>query len=63
MCESNVYMEEDENLTMVMPDVAKLEFFGNKITCVGILGERIEVADAKILEANLIEHKIILGKL
>ncbi|UCF07476.1 MAG: CooT family nickel-binding protein [Thermoplasmata archaeon] len=62
MCESNVFMEEEGDLTEVMQEVTRIEVTENGVVCHGLLGERKEIQGVKIIEANLLDHKIILGK-
>jgi predicted RNA-binding protein len=63
MCESTVLLDKNGNLETIMENVTRIDVFPDKVVCLGILGEREEIADVMILEANLMEHKIILGKL
>ena len=63
MCESTVFLDDDGNLKQVMENVTRIDVFPNKVVCLGLLGEREEIPDVTILEANLMDHKIILGKL
>ncbi len=62
MCESTVFLEENGDLVEIMQEVVKIEQKQNKIVCIGLLGERKEVENAIIMEANLMEHRIVLGK-
>ena len=62
MCESAVYLEEDGELSEIMQEVVKIEQKQNRIVCVGLLGEKKEVENAVIKEANLMEHRIVLGR-
>ena len=63
MCESTVLLDKNGNLETIMENVTRIDVFPDKVVCLGILGEREEIADVMILEANLMDHKIILGKL
>ena len=63
MCESNVYIDEDGTLKEVMQEVTRIEVTNTGVVCHGLLGERKEVAGVKIVDANLLDHKIILGKM
>lgn len=62
MCESTVFLKDGNDLTEVMQDVAKIQVAKDKVTCVGVLGEWKEVKGVGIIEANLMEHRIVLGK-
>jgi predicted RNA-binding protein len=63
MCESTVILDKDGNLETIMENVTRIDVFPDKVVCLGILGEREEIAGVTILEANLMDHKIIVGKL
>jgi predicted RNA-binding protein len=60
MCESAVYLIRDSERTLVMQEAAKLISTDDGIVCVSPMGERIEMADVEIAEANLMKHEIIL---
>ena len=62
MCESTVYLKESDDLSEVMKEVVKIEQKQNTIVCTGLLGERKEIENATIMEANLMEHRIVLGR-
>lgn len=62
MCESSVFLEEDGDLKEVMQDVSRILFEEDKVICYGLLGDRKEVENAEIKEANLMEHKIVLRR-
>jgi predicted RNA-binding protein len=63
MCESTVLLDKDGNLETVMENVTRIDVFPDKVVCLGLLGEREEITGVTIMEANLMDHKIILGKL
>ena len=63
MCESNVFLHTDDDITEFMHNVAKIEVFDDKVVCIDLLGDRKEVKGVQITEANLLEHRIVLGKL
>ena len=63
MCESTVLLDKDGNLETVMENVTRIDVFPDKVVCLGLLGEREEISGVTIMEANLMDHKIILGKL
>jgi predicted RNA-binding protein len=62
MCESTVFIEENENQIEFMNDVAKIEVTPEGITCYDIVGEKKTAVGVKFKIANLVEHKIIFGK-
>ena len=45
---------------VVMTDVARIVVNGDGVTCIDILGERKEVPQVRIADANLTKHEIIL---
>ena len=63
MCESNVFIDEDGTLKEVMQEVTRIEVTETGVVCHGLLGERKEVEGVKIMDANLLDHKILLGKI
>ena len=63
MCESTVFLRENGDLSEVMQDVAKIDVQKDKVVCVGVLGDWKEIEGVGIVEANLMEHKIVLGNL
>lgn len=62
MCESNVFIIEGGDMKEVMQDVTRIEVTNTGVVCHGLLGERKEIANVQILDANLLDHKIILGR-
>jgi predicted RNA-binding protein len=60
MCESAVYLVKGSERTLVMPEVARLVVHDRGITCIDTLGDRKEVPGARISEANLVKHEIVL---
>ncbi len=63
MCESNVFLHKDGDFSEFMQNVAKIEVFEDKVICIDLLGDRKEVEGVQITEANLLEHRIVLGKI
>ena len=63
MCESNVFLHTDDDFSEFMQNVVKIEVFDDKVICINLLGDRKEVEGVQITEANLLEHRIVLGKL
>jgi len=60
VCESAVYVVRGSEKTLVMKEAARLQVFEGGIICVSPLGERLELADMEIADANLIRHEIVL---
>jgi predicted RNA-binding protein len=63
MCESNVYLRENDIETLIMENVAAITPSDEGIFVLkGLLGERMEVKGV-IEDINLMGHKIILKAL
>lgn len=62
MCESSVFLYKNGDLTEFMNEVAKIEVIGDRVICIGLLGDRKEIDGVQITQANLMEHRIVLGK-
>ncbi len=60
MCESSVYMLKGSEKMLVMEEAARIVVSGKDIVCIDSLGERKTLSDARISEANLVKHEILL---
>ena len=60
MCESTVYLLKGSEKVLIMSEVARIIVNGDSVTCIDVLGERRVVTDARLTEANLLNHEIIL---
>lgn len=60
MCESSVYMLRGTEKALVMQEAARLQVLDGGIVCVSISGERVQLADVEIVDANLVKHEIVL---
>ena len=60
MCESAVYMIRGEIKTLVMKEAAKVVITDEGAVVVDAVGERKVVKDVDLLEANLINHEVLL---
>lgn len=60
MCESSVYMLKGAEKSLVMKEAARIQVFEGGVVCVSALGERLQLADVEIADANLLKHEIIL---
>ncbi|HIH01785.1 TPA: CooT family nickel-binding protein [Thermoplasmata archaeon] len=60
MCESAVYLIRGEVKTLVMQEAAKVVITDEGAVVVDAVGERKVVKDVDLLEANLINHEILL---
>ncbi len=63
MCESTVYLLKGSERVLLMPEAARVMVTGDSITCFDTLGERKVFSNAKLVEANLVKHEIILKSL
>lgn len=59
MCESTVFIERDGKTFEFMTDVAKILAVGDRLRCVGILGEEKSIS-GRVKEADFINHRIVL---
>ncbi len=63
MCESTVVMKRAGGKDVIMPEVARIIIDGNDIVLRDILGERKELGGVRLIEANLMDHEIILEEI
>jgi len=61
MCESNVYIQDEENENLVMEDVAELKAHDGQIWLVDILGDEKEI-EGRVQEISFIDHKVIISQ-
>jgi predicted RNA-binding protein len=61
MCESNVYIQDEENEKLVMEDVAELKDHDGKIWLIDLLGEEKEL-EGRIQEISFIDHKVVISQ-
>ncbi len=60
VCESAVYMLRGSERVMVMQEASRVLDLGREVVCIDLLGERITVPGARIAEANLSKHEILV---
>lgn len=60
MCESSVYLLKDGQKSLVMSEAGRLMVHEGGVVCVSVLGERLELADVEIADANLVRHELVL---
>jgi predicted RNA-binding protein len=60
MCESTVYLMKGSERIVVMSEAARIIVNEGGITCIDTMGDRKEVPEVKIVDANLMKHEIIL---
>lgn len=61
MCESNVYLQDEEDEKLIMEDVAQLKQQENRVWLVDLLGEEKELK-GKVQEIDFLDHKVIIGR-
>lgn len=59
MCESNVYLRDDEGDRLVMEDAVLVESEAGRVSVTDILGEKKEF-DGTLEEITFLEHRIII---
>ena len=59
MCESNVYVRDDEGDRLIMEDAVLLESGQGKVKITDILGEEKEL-EGDVEEITFLEHKIVI---
>ena len=59
MCESNVYLRDDEGDRLVMEDAVLVESEGSRIKVTDILGDQKEF-DGTLEEITFLEHRIVI---
>lgn len=60
MCESSVYILKGSEKIMVMEEAARIIVSGEDVVCIDSMGERKTVSGARISEANLVKHEILV---
>ena len=60
MCESNVYIRDEEDEKLVIEDVAQLKDHDGKILIVDLLGEEKEI-EGKVEEISFMDHKVLIS--
>ena len=61
MCQSNVYLIEGEREELVQEDVALVHMDGGRVELKTLFGEPLSL-DARIVEIDLMKHRIVLEK-
>ncbi|MCG2796382.1 MAG: CooT family nickel-binding protein [Actinomycetia bacterium] len=60
MCESKVYLREEDGNKLVMEDAVLIEDEGGRIKVTNILGEE-KVFEGGIEEITFLDHRVIIG--
>ena len=61
MCESNVYLRDDEGDRLVMEDAVLVKNEGGRVTVTDILGDSQEF-EGLLEEVTFLEHRIVIRK-
>jgi predicted RNA-binding protein len=59
MCESNIYLRDDEGDRLVMEDAVLVESEGDRISVTDILGEKKEF-EGTLEEITFLDHRIVI---
>jgi predicted RNA-binding protein len=59
MCESTVFLEDEDGAHEAMKDVTRIIIEGKDAVCTDIIGERIVLKNVRLKEANLLSHGIV----
>ncbi len=59
MCESNIYLRDDEGDRLVMEDAVMVETEGGRISVTDILGEKKEF-EGTLEEITFLDHRIVI---
>ena len=59
MCESNVYLRDDEGDRLVMEDAVLVESEAGRVSVTDILGDKKEF-DGTLEEITFLEHRIVI---
>ncbi|HKM09103.1 MAG TPA: CooT family nickel-binding protein [Candidatus Methanomethylophilaceae archaeon] len=63
MCESTVLLETAKGISSVMQEAVLVRDNAGSVTCVDILGREVIVDDSKVLEIDLMRHRVLLSRL
>ena len=61
MCESNVYLRDDDGDRLVMEDAVLVKNEGGRVTVTDILGDSKEF-EGLLEEVTFLEHRIVIRK-
>jgi len=61
MCESSVYIRENDKDTLLVEDVARVVPDGDELRVLTLLGEETRVK-GDLIELDLMSHKIVIAK-
>jgi len=61
LCESNIYVRDDEGDRLVMEDAVLVKNEGGRVTVTDILGESMEF-EGLLEEVTFLDHRIVIRK-
>jgi predicted RNA-binding protein len=61
LCESNIYLRDDEGDRLVMEDAVLVKNEGGRVTVTDILGESMEF-EGLLEEVTFLDHRIVIRK-
>jgi predicted RNA-binding protein len=61
LCESNIYLRDDEGDRRVMEDAVLVKNEGGRVTVTDILGESMEF-EGLLEEVTFLDHRIVIRK-
>ncbi|MHB8893815.1 MAG: CooT family nickel-binding protein [Candidatus Geothermincolia bacterium] len=59
MCESNIYLRDEQGDTLVMEDAVLVESEGGRVKATDILGD-VKEFEGKLEEITFLEHRIVI---
>ncbi len=62
MCESVVLLKEDKGISTIMPDAVAIVPVRGGLRCVNVLGETKDLDRVRLLEMDLLRHRVILER-
>ncbi len=63
MCESAVFLEENDSVREIMRDVTRVVMQGTDAVLTNIVGERLVLENVVLKEANFLSHGMVFKRL
>lgn len=63
MCESKVFLIDGEKKEKLMDEAILIKEEDNKLMIIGLLGEKKEIENAKIVKMDMDRHEIFIGRI
>lgn len=60
MCESTVLLKGNNGLNTIMPDAVRMTVDPGLIRCTNIIGEQVVLENVRVVEMDLLRHRIII---